>query len=145
MGDHLQVATGMPPWRPSADSSLVAEYSYFDFPTSGVIEQHGAEFVFRCFAGADEDVSFWMYTLIQTSERHLLESAPSPQDFERILDEIKFHRPVTVAVAIEGIGIAAHTTLNYWHGDQPLKLATNMLIERLQHFAVHAREVADLS
>lgn len=143
MADHLQVATGSPPWQPSEDSRVVVEYSYFDFPTSGIIEQHGAEFVFCCFAGADEDVSFWMYTMVDHGERRLLESAPSPEDFERVLDEIRLHRPITVAVAIDGIGIAAATTTGYWYGDKPLKQATDTLIRRLQLFVAHARDVTE--
>lgn len=144
MGDLIRIMPGSAPWQPSPDSELIAEYSYFDFPTVGVVRQQGAEYLFRCIAGSDEDVSFWTFSLIQESDRKAIEAAPTRQDLERILDTIQAGHPITVALVAEGIGVVRHKTITYWHDDKTLWRALSELVHDVQEVATHANELADV-
>jgi hypothetical protein len=144
MADLIQVARGTPPWQPSPDSELVDEYAYYDFPTAGVVRQHGTEYLFRCFFGADEDISFWIYTLVHHGERKLIDSAPDPETFDQVLTEVQSQQPATVVLAVDGIGIVAATAITYWFGDDPLSVAVSQLLDQVQGLATRARDVAKI-
>jgi hypothetical protein len=141
VADQIQVVSGAPPWQPTPDSEVVAEYAYHDFPTVGVVRQHGIDYLFRCIAGADEDVSAWFYVLISGDERELLESAPTPEDFERLLEQIPMHHPAVFALAADGVGIFARQA-TAWYDEASARAALARLADQAQELARQAEDLA---
>jgi hypothetical protein len=141
VADQIQVLPGAPPWQPTPDSEVIAEYAYHDFPTVGVVRQHGIDYLFRCIAGADERVSAWFYVLVRRDERELLESAPTPEDFERLLQQIPLHHPAVFALAVEGVGIVAKQATD-WYDESSARAALTRLVEQVQELARQAEDLA---
>lgn len=137
MADVLHVTKGAPPWLPSPDAELVAEFSYYDVPLSGVIRQHGVDFYFQCLDNTPDPVSFWMYLHVTESERERLESAPSPEDFDRLVGDIDVDRPVVLALALERLGILSWRTLPA-HIDEVVKEEMRELVNELYALARQA-------
>lgn len=104
MTDLIQVTPGASPWKPTQDATLEAEYQYYDVPTLGVIRQHGADFLFRCFDDSDP-VSFWSYTHLTPGEREWLDAANSSDEFEKKVDSLVASQSAVVAMALVEVGI----------------------------------------
>lgn len=105
MADVVVIQPSSPPWRPTPDTTLVAEYRRSDAPLVGVIEQHGREYLFVCADGADETASLWWYVAISQDQRSELEDASSPADFDERLLHMNFDGWSCLALATESLGI----------------------------------------
>jgi hypothetical protein len=138
MADVLHVVKGSPPWLPSPETELVAEYNYYDVPLSGVVRQHGVDFFFQCLDDTADAVSFWMYVHATEVERERLESASSPDEFDGFVGQIDIDRPVVLALAIERLGILSWRVLPA-HDDEAVKRELGELVSELDSLARQAR------
>lgn len=104
MADRIELQHGHMPWRPSLDSELVATYRYYDGPLTGVISQHGNEYVFSCLDGEVETLSLWFFASIDQGQRERLE-AMGPDEFQARFAHESWHGCIVLAFATERLGI----------------------------------------
>lgn len=104
MADVVVIEHGAPPWRPTAETVLVAEYRHYDCPLAGVLSQHGNHYLFVCVDGQDELVSLWWYAAITTEQQQYLE-ASRPDEFDARLQSINFDVWTRLALATERLGV----------------------------------------
>jgi hypothetical protein len=106
VGDIVQIAPGAAPWKPTPDSTLQAEYQYYDVPTLGITRQHGVDHLFQCILDLDP-VSYWAYTHVTEDERQHLEDAIDADAFTKTLDSIVCDRAAVLAMAMADVGVLA--------------------------------------
>lgn len=104
MGDLAALQQGFPPWKPTPDSAMVAQYRYYDIPLAGVIRQGELEYIFMCIDGHDEQVSLWWFAPIDAEQRKQLETA-TPEGFDAVLSSMPFHGWSRLALVTENLGI----------------------------------------
>lgn len=61
MAEQIHLGIGAHPWVPSSAAEPIATLNYWNVPTWGVFRQVGALYEYRCFAGAVDEWSAWMY------------------------------------------------------------------------------------
>lgn len=74
MADRIELQLGHAPWRPTRDVELVATYRYYDGPLTGVIRQHGNEYLFSCLDGEADMLSLRWYAAISVEQRARLDA-----------------------------------------------------------------------
>ncbi len=104
MADRIELQLGHVPWRPTPDVELVATYRYYDGPLTGVIRQHGNEYLFSCLDGEADMLSLWWYAAISAEQRARLE-ALSQADFANALNNENLTGWAVLAFATERLGI----------------------------------------
>jgi hypothetical protein len=118
MSDQIQLAIGAPPWRPSYDAELVAEYRRYDMPTAGIVSQAGCHYLFECLEGHVMNVNTWAYApLLKKEEEKFCNLLDDAQAMAAAMDEIWYSRDVTVALAsgdaiFTGKNVSAHKLVN---------------------------------
>lgn len=119
MADYLNVAQGYRPWKPGPDVETVEVFDYYDMPTAGALRQQGVLYLFWCAEGHVQDINVWVYALVQEDE---LSGLADAGDFYEALEGLIADRPITVAVALEDMGIITSGTNDhpspYW---QPVR------------------------
>lgn len=114
MGDFIRLQKGAPPWEGSGDPAHHVEtYHFHDIPLIGLIQQHGVNYLFRCFAGEVEPLNLWSYTLVEDAEIVDLEETTTAQEFDRRVNELA-SRPGVLALSVDGIGIVASREVQDW-------------------------------
>jgi hypothetical protein len=126
MADSIHLQEGCPPWRPSFDAAVIDVYHRYDAPLEGLIEQHGATYLFRCIFGAAHSVSIWAYTLVDAEHRQALDLAEGDV-FDKNLRELFAAPLVSVALADDEAGIVATA-----------EMAGSLKVEQLVSNALHA-------
>lgn len=102
----LRVEAGACPWQPAPGTHEVARYRMADdLPLVGVVEQHGALFLYQCVLGQLEQVNIWTYTPLLPHERHAIEDA-SPRRATELIARLG-RRPGQIAIAHRSVGLIA--------------------------------------
>jgi hypothetical protein len=102
----LLVEVGVCPWQPTPRTREVARYRMADdLPLTGVVEQEGSLFLYRCVLGHAEQVNIWTYTPLLPQEQREIEGASSRRATELIA---RFgRRPGQIAIAHRSVGLIA--------------------------------------
>lgn len=145
MADRIQLRLGHAPWLPTEDSELAATYRYYDGPLTGVIRQHGNDYVFSCLDGQSETLSLWYYAPIKPEQRLRLEALPT-QEFSKAFSSEMWEGCIVLAFATEQLGIVDYETVED-HDDYNvltarLEQALNRLRERLSDLSSDAEGLA---
>jgi hypothetical protein len=109
MADHIELALGARPWHPSGATEDVIILDRYDMPLSGIVEQHGSSYLFRCMAGELDDGNLWLYVLLDYAGRQSLLKAEG-DDLDLVMDNLTAGRPITLAIASSQDGIFLHAT-----------------------------------
>ncbi len=139
MSDLAVIQHGRPPWEPSTDSELVAEYQHYDVPLVGVIRQGDTEYLFVCVDGQDEVVSLWWFTAIGSEQRAQIEQAESPDEFGRLLEAMPFDGWSRLALATQHTGIVEYVDVEDMAGGADA--AHRELLDRVDQLQTGAHEL----
>ncbi|MBW3638245.1 MAG: hypothetical protein KY451_00085 [Actinobacteria bacterium] len=104
MSDLIHVEHGAAPWQASHDARVIKQYRYYDVPLSGVIEQNGCQYLFKCASRPDEVLTLWWYTDITPDERRMIEDGPA-EEFNTRFRKLDLHGWCRIAFATERLGI----------------------------------------
>jgi hypothetical protein len=99
MSDAITVQIGAEPWSPSVDSEVVEVLDAYDRPLLGIVQQHGANYLFRCLFGEIERFNIWAYTIVADWEQDLLKDASDDEEFDERLATFVEGRAVVLAAA----------------------------------------------
>lgn len=138
MADRIELAHGHVPWRPTTDSQLVATYRYYDGPLTGIVAQHGNEYVFSCLDGENELLSLWIFAPIRHDQRELLEALPAADFWEAFR-----HKPLAgthvLALVTERLGIVDFEAVEESeHMQKDMRAALRTLRSRLSDLSEDA-------
>jgi hypothetical protein len=95
---QIRIDVGTPPWAPAADARVVEEYDRHDFPLSGVLEQGGIRYLFKCLLGQMDRASIWAYVPITADEERAIEDLRGDAVLDAI-DHLLTNRMLTMAGA----------------------------------------------
>jgi hypothetical protein len=97
----IEITIGARPWLPSEDAEAVTEFDRFNFPTTGLIRQGGALFLFDCVDGHAMEGNVWVYAHVTAAEARDLQSLSGPELISAV--EAAFEgRPLMGVLAIDG-------------------------------------------
>jgi hypothetical protein len=135
MVDTAMVHEGCPPWKPTPDSVVVAEYRYYDIPLFGVIQQGDRQYMFYCVDGADELLSLWWYAHITDEQRHQLDTAG--ENFEQVSRTMNFEGWGRLALATTNVGIVDYEDFDMDEpdGSKGFEVAFGKLQDRIHHLS----------
>lgn len=131
MGDYLQVQEGQRPWRPTPEAKLVTTYNFYNVPTAGVLEHHGANYLFFCVEGIAHPASVWVYTFADDRAVRAFEELPDEQLRDALIAFMADH-PSVVAIALEGAGIIRASYQEPRSEVPPMKLVQETVSELLR-------------
>ncbi len=103
MSDLIRLEHGRQPWKPTPDTELVVEYQYYDVPLSGILRQHGIEYLFACLDGENETLSLWLFIAVSPGQREALEQGEG--SFAERLRNLPLPGWGRLALVTERIGI----------------------------------------
>lgn len=99
MSDLIEISEGGRPWEPTPRTVPGEILHRYNMPLVGVIEQHGARYLFQCWAGEVERANMWLYTRLTEEQDRVLADEARP--FEDALEEATRGEGV-LAVALDG-------------------------------------------
>lgn len=127
MSDVIHTERGAPPWRPGGGALVVAVFSEYDKPLSGIVEQYNCNYLFECIYGQVEGLNVWMYTLVRDAEAEAMISADNDA-LEGLIREARGRVPSRLALAIEDVGIVS-TSIVESHDRDELERALQELYD----------------
>ena len=104
MSDLVALQLRQPPWKPTPDTEVVAEYQYYDVPLTGVIRQGETEYLFSCLDGHDDTLSLWWFVAITPEQRAQIEGCEHP-DYDQLLRTMNFKGWSRLAFATQRLGL----------------------------------------
>ncbi|MDQ1683853.1 MAG: hypothetical protein QOC82_590 [Frankiaceae bacterium] len=138
MVDTVSMQEGRPPWKPTLDSAVIAEYRYYDIPLIGVIEQGDRRYLFWCLDGADEPLSLWFYAYITEGQIKRLEAAH--EDFDEVFRAMDFEGWGRLALATPNVGIVDYEDFDMDDHPESVRVAIRKLKERVHQLSALADE-----
>lgn len=129
MADLINIVPGRPPWQPGYDTELTDTFDFHDVPLTGIVAQHGIEYLFQCLIGEMEPLSYWLYTILLPGEAKDLRTEPSdPADWSRRLVGVAWDHPGVLAVASDALGVLSSVPIDRFDAEA-LKVAFDVLRE----------------
>ena len=140
MADMIALSHGRPPWAPTEDSVVLAQYRYYDMPLVGVLRQHEREFFFACLEGEDEALSLWWYAAIDSSLREKIERSDPDEALSLIMntDHDGWSR---LAFATPALGIVDYEDVEDLPDNEGLRRAVAALTRRLDRLSDEAHDL----
>lgn len=142
MADRVELRLGQVPWRPTPDAELVATYRYYDGPLTGVVAQHGNEYVFSCLDGVDETLSLWYFAPIRREQRERLEALPGAE-FEHAFRDEPIDGCWVLALVHERLGIVAFEAVEDTDDGDVMEDHMKAALTALQHRLIEMSQDAE--
>lgn len=141
MSDQVAIESGHEPWLPTTDAKTGPVLLFHDAPLCGLIEQHGAKFLYWCIEGHAQTWNVWAYTHITEREAQALEAST---DLDAAVSALVDTHLLTIAIAHEDHGLIGHVDAVRQSALDPATrfLVSNIEDPQLADSAAHALRLA---